>query len=419
MSYYSENTERARGLFGRGYSAMSKYMHNYGLEDYLKDYAQNSIKKKFGFEFFLDSVFRFNSADSYNNDLHEFLNNIFDFDIRKLIDEKIFENYINLKKIGDKAYAFIATGRYIPHKIQDAMIFGNDNNHNISCEVYLYIFGKNSVGYAKKLNKILATRKKVTNSELRNYIVNVCTSNDKDIDSIFMPSRYNDTMYYSDNEIGIINEHIAKFIDSKNFFEERQLNYKTGILLYGEPGTGKSTIAKVLSTTYNRSIISINMSAIDKIDFGTLAMLINNDTGYQYIILLEDIDTLYNLNRESSEANSVNINITQANTENEKKVINKLLQFLDSNQSPNNVIFVATTNHIDKLDPAILREGRFDLKIEVKGLNKHDAGKFVKSFGIKEDKVEEVLKKYETDKGLVNGRYNQSTLQAMALAAMK
>jgi chaperone BCS1 len=233
-----------------------------------------------------------------------------------------------------------------------------------------------------------------------------------------MPSRYRDTMYYSDGEIDKINNHISKFIESKNFFEERQLNYKTGILLYGEPGSGKSTIAKVIATTYNRSIISVNMAAVDKIDFGTLAMLINNDVGYQYIVLLEDIDTLYNLNRNTEEVNGVNINVNHTTSENEKKVINKLLQFLDSNQSPNNVIFIATTNHIDKLDPAILREGRFDLKVEVKGLTKHDAIKFVESFGIDKAGAMEVINKYEKEKS-ASDRYNQSALQAMALAAKK
>lgn len=411
-------TETSIAMRNAGINMMHRYMTSYGLEEYLKNYAENSLKKFFGYEFFMDNVLRYNTADNYNNELHEFLNSIFKFDIRKLIENKEFDNYISLKKIGDKAFAFISTGRYIPHKIQDAIAFGNNNNDHYTCEVYLYLFGKNSTKYYKKLSHILGTRKKVSNSELRNYIVNVCTTDDKDIDSIFMPSRYNDTMYYSDGEIEKINEHIAKFIDSKNFFEERQLNYKTGILLYGEPGTGKSTIAKVIAATYNRSIISVNMAAVDKIDFGTLAMLINNDVGYQYIVLLEDIDTLYNLNRETSEANTVNINVNHTTSENEKKVINKLLQFLDSNQSPNNVIFVATTNHVDKLDPAILREGRFDLKVEVRGLNKSDAIKFVESFGLNRLEAVAVIENYITEKGDIE-RFNQSKLQAMALAAKK
>lgn len=414
ISYGDDYNEDYRGLAGAGYNAMHKYMQLYGLDSYFKNYAENSLKKFFGYEFFLDQIFRqVYSDDKYAKEIDNFLNSMFGFDIRKLIDNKEFANYINLKKVDNKVYAFISTGRYIPHKVQDALAFGPDNTSTSNYDAYLYIFGKNSTKYAKKLNSLLMQQKKSNKSELRNYVVNTCNNDDKDIDSIVMPARYNDTMYYSDNEMDIINNHISKYNDSKSFFEERQLNYKTGILLYGEPGAGKSTIAKVLATTHNRSIITVNMSAIDNIDFGTLSMLINNDKGYKYIVLLEDIDTLYNLNRESKEDNK------EANTINEKKVINKLLQFLDSNQSPNDVIFIATTNHVDKLDPAILREGRFDLKVEVKGLVKRDAVKFIESFGLSKKEADSILKKYDTEKGTKDGRYNQSALQAMSLSAMK
>ena len=50
---------------------------------------------------------------------------------------------------------------------------------------------------------------------------------------------------------------------------------------------------------------------------------------------------------------------------------------MDSNTSPTDVIFIATTNHIERLDKAITREGRFDLKINVKGLLKNDVKKFM------------------------------------------
>lgn len=57
--------------------------------------------------------------------------------------------------------------------------------------------------------------------------------------------------------------------------------------------------------------------------------------------------------------------------------IKQLLQFLDSSQSPNNVIFIATTNYIDRLDHALVRKGRFDLKIELDDFNKDTARKML------------------------------------------
>ena len=94
------------------------------------------------------------------------------------------------------------------------------------------------------------------------------------------------------------------------------------------------------------------MNSFKTLNVSMLTQSINADDK-QYVILLEDIDTIFN----SLDRTSENID------KEEKEIINKMLQFLDSNSSPNNVIFIATTNHIEKLDAAIVREGRFDCKI--------------------------------------------------------
>jgi SpoVK/Ycf46/Vps4 family AAA+-type ATPase len=99
-------------------------------------------------------------------------------------------------------------------------------------------------------------------------------------------------------------------------------------------------------------------------------------------------------------------------------VINKMLQFLDSNTSPTNVIFIATTNHKERLDEALLREGRFDLKVEMKGLNKETAREFCKSFGLSSHDTEDVITSLTKDM-LTDISINQSKLQAHALAKIE
>jgi ATP-dependent 26S proteasome regulatory subunit len=77
--------------------------------------------------------------------------------------------------------------------------------------------------------------------------------------------------------------------------------------------------------------------------------------------------------------------------------MNALMQFLDGVNSPNNVIFVATTNYINELDPAFVRAGRFDLKLEVKGLEYNDAISFCKSFELNEHDSKQVIDNYKKD----------------------
>ena len=71
--------------------------------------------------------------------------------------------------------------------------------------------------------------------------------------------------------------------------------------------------------------------------------------------IIEEIDTIVN-SRQNKELG-----------EKEKVILSELLNFLDGPSSPDSCIIIATTNHIEKLDPAIIRSGRFDIKIDGKG----------------------------------------------------
>ena len=285
------------------------------------------------------------------------------------------------------------------------------NNPVSSEDFFIYIFGKKMIKYANELSNLIE-------SEFNKNSFGIFTidkgrdsyKGEESLDILYMDlePRDLDTLYFSDNEKESICNLIDGFENKSDFYKSRQLLYKTGILLYGQPGTGKSSLIKALGSTYGRSLVSVNVNNIKYINLNSLTQSINVDDVRKYIVMLEDIDTLY-LNRDESE-NA------------DKQTINKLLQFLDSNTSPNNVIFIATTNHLERLDEALLREGRFDLKIQINPLLDKDADKFMKSFGLTQDECDDVkLQMRNNNKGIStddNGktRYNQSTLQAMILS---
>lgn len=87
------------------------------------------------------------------------------------------------------------------------------------------------------------------------------------------------------------------------------------------------------------------------------------------VVVLEDIDVLV-----SKRDNSV----TSADKEN----FQALLQLLDGINSCKKTIFLATTNYIDKLDPALIRDGRFDIKIEMKNFDYDEAVKMCNKFEV-------------------------------------
>ena len=87
------------------------------------------------------------------------------------------------------------------------------------------------------------------------------------------------------------------------------------------------------------------------------------------ILLIEDIDYIFG-KRE------------QEMTPEQKEQSNLLLQFLDGTQSIPNIITIATTNDIDSLDPAIVRDGRFDLKIHMDNIEQEQAQKLADELNI-------------------------------------
>ena len=65
-----------------------------------------------------------------------------------------------------------------------------------------------------------------------------------------------------------------------------------------------------------------------------------------------------------------------------------LFQVLDGVLSNSNLIVIATTNYFDRLDPALIRDGRFDYKIELKGLDYETAVKVCEKFGVSPDDID-------------------------------
>ena len=172
------------------------------------------------------------------------------------------------------------------------------------------------------------------------------------------------------NEKHNIFDYINAWLRSESYFSSRGINHKIGILLYGAPGTGKTTFAKVLATKYNLDLIKLNLSDLSK--------LITKEEFWDKIersvVVLEDIDVLVSKRDES---------VTSADKEN----FQALLQLLDGINSCKKTIFLATTNYIDNLDSALIRDGRFDIKIEMKNFDYDEAVKMCNKFEVNSEVI--------------------------------
>ena len=153
----------------------------------------------------------------------------------------------------------------------------------------------------------------------------------------------------------IINNHdknklfkdIELFIKSKSEYDKYGIPYKRNYLFHGKPGTGKTSLANVIAhlTKWNMYIISFDAELTD----GAFYDAVNN-IDKESILLLEDIDCIFH----SRDTNANNSNIS----------FSALLNILDGVSGINNLLTIITTNHVNKLDKALLRPGRIDMMLE-------------------------------------------------------
>lgn len=170
---------------------------------------------------------------------------------------------------------------------------------------------------------------------------------------------------------------LDKFKTNTLYPPELSLDNKLGLILHGPPGTGKTGTCSAIANYLDRDILLVNGLVTG--DRATIIKAIK-ECQKTHVIVLDEFD--YILNKPKDDANSVvvemEINYTemliQATTPEEKENIRAeiqaskskvsdeqfLLQLLDSFGDDSDRIIVATTNHIDKINPKYLRPGRFD-----------------------------------------------------------
>ena len=193
--------------------------------------------------------------------------------------------------------------------------------------------------------------------------------------------RYMDTLYFDHDIRKQITDHLDKWLSNEDIYKERGLKFKTGILLYGTKGTGKTSLATAIATYLKCGLINIDCTTFEDLNVADVTESINADDE-RYVVLLDEVDTLF-ADREGDDDNV------------KKERTSKLLSFLDGPTSPNNVVFVLTTNFYDKLDEAAIREGRIDLKVELGDISKNAATKMCEDFKLNNTQINRVLKDLE------------------------
>jgi chaperone BCS1 len=161
-------------------------------------------------------------------------------------------------------------------------------------------------------------------------------------------------------------EDIREFLDpaSQQWYSDRDSPYRRGYLLYGPPGTGKSSLSSAIAGHFGLNIYILNLSTISEASLKSLFDKLPS----RCIILLEDIDAVSS-NRDVETEDSRQI-VTGSPSRMSKSAggkvsLSALLNVIDGVGSQEGRILIMTTNHITRLDKALIRPGRVDKKIEL------------------------------------------------------
>lgn len=190
-----------------------------------------------------------------------------------------------------------------------------------------------------------------------------------------------ESVYTNDNISEILKKDIQAFIDSKDIYIRNNILYKRNYLLYGKPGTGKSSLIFALASYFNFRITILDLKSIKSVS-DILYSISNTDKTF---FVFEDIDALSPglIEREEKTQNSPREKkdcpreLVPDGKIIEGLSLSDILNVLDGLYTAEGTICFFTTNHIEKLDSAFLRDGRMDCKIEMNDLSKDVANKMI------------------------------------------
>ncbi|TFK60239.1 P-loop containing nucleoside triphosphate hydrolase protein [Pluteus cervinus] len=179
------------------------------------------------------------------------------------------------------------------------------------------------------------------------------------------------------------------FLASKQWYADRGIPFRRGYLLYGAPGSGKTSIIHSMAGELGLDVYIVSLSRAGLDDTGLNELI--SDLPTRCIALMEDIDAAFHqvLNRGELDGDSDDEDdsappppdappTTGARTS--RISLSGLLNALDGVGAQEGRILYATTNKYTSLDPALCRPGRLDIHVEFKLASRYQAREMFKGF---------------------------------------
>jgi len=146
-------------------------------------------------------------------------------------------------------------------------------------------------------------------------------------------------------------EDLEEFLgtDTRQWYKEHGIQHKRGYLLYGVPGTGKTSLIQAIASQFEHNLCHVHLTHPHLTDESLRAAV--NQAPRRSLLIFEDVDAIFGKDREKLISDS-------------PLTFSGLLNALDGVGKADGQIFLLTTNHRERLNPALIRNGRADVHIE-------------------------------------------------------
>lgn len=230
--------------------------------------------------------------------------------------------------------------------ILSSLFYQGANNEAQNC-VFVTMDNSNYEKYISFRNEFLDWVSLKDRNNLNVRVVggdDISYTNDNSWDDLFLPENLKQE----------IKKIVDGFLSSKDFYLKNKMPWKRGILLYGEPGNGKTSLIRTLMSEYNFKPVTISNHTDDSC---IKEAFLYAETQSPALLYFEDLDSLFDSGID----------------------ISAFLNLLDGIAAKNGMLVIGTTNNINNLRSNITdRPSRFDRKFEIPLPDQDMALKYIK-----------------------------------------